>query len=100
MRRRILRRQLLGNPELFGEPAWDMLVDLFIHQSRGQPLSMSSLCITAAIPTSSAMKLIQRLCDAGILARSPDAHDGRRSLVSLTPEVAHRLRAYFAEGAE
>lgn len=37
---------------------------------------------------------------SGILARSPDAHDGRRSLVSLTPEVAHRLRAYFAEGAE
>ncbi|QUM70716.1 JAB domain-containing protein [Sphingopyxis granuli] len=100
IRRRILRRQLLGNPELFGEPAWDMLVDLFIHQSRGQPLSMSSLCITAAIPTSSAMKLIQRLCDAGILERSPDAHDGRRSLVSLTPQVAHRLRAYFAEGAE
>lgn len=100
MRRRILRRQLLGCPELFGEPAWDMLVDLFIHQSRGQTLSMSSLCITAAIPTSSAMKLIQRLCDAGILERSPDAHDGRRSLVSLTPGVAHRLRAYFAEGTE
>lgn len=100
MRRRILRKQLLGSPELFGEPAWDMLVDLFIHQSRGQPLSMSSLCITAGIPTSSAMKLIQRLCDAGILERSPDAYDGRRSLVNLTPTIAHRLRAYFADGAE
>lgn len=100
MRRRILRKQLLGNADLFGEPAWDMLIDLFIHQSRGQPLSMSALCITAAIPTSSAMKLIQRLCDAGIVDRSPDAFDGRRSLVSLTPDVAHRLRAYFAEGTE
>src|SRR3546814_12120269 len=32
LRRRLLRKQLLGNDELFGEPAWDMLIDLFIHE--------------------------------------------------------------------
>ncbi|KFG89446.1 DNA repair protein RadC [Sphingobium herbicidovorans NBRC 16415] len=100
LRRRILRRQLVGSAELFGEPAWDMLIDLFIHECKGQQLSMSSLCATAGIPTSSAMKLAQRLCEAGILERTPDLFDGRRTLMKIAPEVGHRLRAYFAEGTE
>lgn len=99
-RRRLLRRQLLGAPDLFGEPAWDMLLDLFIQQCKGRLLPMSSLCLSADIPNSSAMKLIQRLCDAGLLERSPDPGDGRRSLIKISPDTEHRLRAYFAEGSE
>ena len=99
-RRRILRSQILDGSEHFGEPAWDILLDLFIHEAKDQRLSMSALCVTAAIPTSSAMKLIQRMCDDGILQRSPDTADGRRSLINIAPTVAHRLRAYFAEGTE
>ena len=100
LRRRILRRQLLGSEELFGEPAWDMLLDLFVHECDGKQLSMSSLCVAAAIPESSAMRLAQRLCDAGLLVRLPDPADGRRSFMKITPDMAHRLRAYFAEGGE
>lgn len=100
MRRRMLRRQLLGAEELFGEPAWDMLLDLFVHECEGRRLSMSSLCTAAAIPESSAMRLAQRLCDAGLLLRFPDPADGRRSFMQIAPETAHRLRAYFSEGAE
>jgi DNA repair protein RadC len=99
-RRRLLRRQLLGAPDLFGEPAWDMLLDLFIQQCEGKLLPMSSLCLSANIPNSSAMKLIQRLCDAGLLERLPDHRDGRRSLIRISPDTEHRLRAYFAEGTE
>ena len=100
MRRRMLRRQLLGSADLFGEPAWDKLLDLFVHECEKRPLAMSSLCISAGIPTSSGMKLIQRMCDAEILERIPDPGDGRRSLMRIAPEIAHRLRAYFAEGNE
>lgn len=100
IRRRLLRRQLLGHPELFGEPAWDMLLDLFAHECAGKRLSMSSLCVAAAIPESSAMRLAQRLVDEGIMLRLPDPSDGRRSFMKIAPDVAHRLRAYFAEGAE
>src|SRR3546814_18995118 len=54
MRRRILRRQLIGAEELFGEPAWEMLIDLFIHAGEGRPLSTSDLCVTSTIPMSRA----------------------------------------------
>jgi len=99
-RRRFLRRQLVGAPELFIEPAWDMLLDLFIHECEGKSLYLYPMCIASGIPMTSALRLAQKLCDAGILRRTPDLFDGRRSIVTIEREVAHRLRAYFAEGAE
>lgn len=98
--RRMLRRQLVGADELFGEAAWDMLLDLFIQQAEGHPLSISSLCVTSGIPMSSALRLTQRMCDAGLIRRIPDPLDGRRSFLELGPETSHRLCAFFSEGAE
>ncbi|MGQ2936869.1 MAG: hypothetical protein ACT6RK_22505, partial [Sphingopyxis sp.] len=68
-RRRLLRRQLVGAHELFGEPAWDMLIDLFIHEAQAKPVSTSSLCIASGLPMSSALRLLQRLCDTGLVTR-------------------------------
>lgn len=100
IRRRLLRRQLLGAPDLFGEPAWDMILDLFVHEDDRKPMAMSSICVSAGIPFSSAMRLAQKLCDADILQRVPDTFDGRRINLRIAPDVVHRLRAYFAEGFE
>jgi len=100
LRRRMLRDQLFGAPELFGDPAWEMLIDIFIHECEGNPLPVSSLCVTPSIPMSSALRLCQKLCDAGLINRIPDPSDGRRNFVSLAPEIAHRIRAYFEAGPD
>jgi len=100
MRRRILRRQLIGAEELFGEPAWEMLIDLFVHECQGKPLSTSDLCVTSTIPMSSALRLVQKLCDAELVDRTPDLMDARRSFVRLQPATSHRLRAYFSDAPE
>ncbi|AQA00636.1 DNA repair protein RadC [Sphingopyxis sp. QXT-31] len=100
MRRRLLRQQLLGAPELFGDPAWEMLVDLFIHECERKPISVTSLCVTPSIPMSSAIRLCQKLCDANLIRRKPDLYDGRRVFVELNPDVSHRLRAYFLAGSD
>lgn len=99
-RRRLLRQQLLGAPELFGDPAWEMLVDLFIHACEGKDLSITALCVPVKLPLSSALRLVQKLADAGIVQRIRDPVDGRRTIVRLEPAIVHRLRAYFAEGSE
>ena len=100
LHRRLLRQQLLGAPELFGDPAWEMLVDLFIHQCKGKELSITSLCVAVNIPMSSGLRLVQKLCNVGILRRIADPIDGRRTIIKLEPPVAHRLRAYFGAGSE
>lgn len=98
LRRRLLRDQLFGAPKLFGDPAWEMLIDIFVHECEGEPLPLSSVCITPSIPMTSALRLCQKLCRAGIISRIRDPRDGRRSFVRLTPEIAHRMRAYFELG--
>lgn len=96
-RRRLLRRQLVGAPDIFGEPAWDMLIELFIHEAEARPVSTSSLCISSGLPMSSALRLLQRLTDAGLVTREADRTDGRRNFIRLDPDLGHRLMAYFAE---
>lgn len=100
LRRKLLRQQLLGYPELFGDPGWEMIVDVFIHELERKQLPVTSLCVTAGIPMSSALRLAQRLVDAELLIRVPDPYDGRRSFVKLGPGIAQRLRAYFGEGGD
>src|SRR3546814_18154297 len=77
MRRRILRRQLIGAAELFGAPAWEMLIDLFIHEGEGRPLSTSDLCVTSTLTMSSALRLVQKLCDARHVDRIPNLMQAR-----------------------
>jgi DNA repair protein RadC len=96
----MLRQQLIGSPELFGEPAWDMLLDLFIHECERKRLSLSSLCVQSSIPWSSALRLIKKLCDAGIMRRLPDPADRRRNFMRLEPDIHQRMRAYFSECGE
>ncbi len=99
-RRRLLRRQLLGAEALFGEPAWDMLIELFIHQREGKPLATSSLCVGTELSMSSALRLVQRMIDADLLVRKIDAEDRRRHNIYLSPDIEHRLLAFFAEHDE
>lgn len=98
LRRRLLRQQLLGSPEIFAEPAWDMLIELFIHECGDRPISTGSLCGTVERPLTSAMRVLQKLCDAELVFRTGDPDDGRRQYVHLAPDISHRLLAYFSEG--
>lgn len=95
-RRRILRRQLVGAPELFGEPAWDMLIDLFIQQCQGIAVSTSALGIGSGRPSSSGLRLVQKLCDANLIEKFADPDDARRQFVRLNPDLAWKLQAYFS----
>ena len=95
VRRLLLRRQLIGADKLFGEPAWDILVELFIAHCEGATVPTGALGIGSGLSSSSAQRLVQRLIDARLVVSAPDPDDRRRHFVSLSPEIAHRLTAYF-----
>lgn len=88
------RDQLLP-PELFAEPAWDMLLDLYAAHHLGRPVAVSSLCIAAAVPATTALRWITRMVDAGLFVREADKSDGRRIHIHLSDETRHKLDVYF-----
>ena len=94
IRARRLRDQFFG-PDLFADPAWDILLDLYAAHLEKQRVAVSSLCIAAAVPATTALRWIKTLTDIGLLVRAADPQDGRRVYIELAPEAADGLRAYL-----
>lgn len=96
-RRRGRRNELLGHPSVLRNPAWDMLIDLFVQGHAGKRVSTSALCIGSGLPMSNALRLVRKLCDSGIVIREPDPCDGRRNFITLPPQTLEGLNSYFCE---
>jgi DNA-binding MarR family transcriptional regulator len=83
--------------DLFADPAWDMLLDLLQAEIAQLRVPVSSLCIAAAVPATTALRWLKALVDQGLFVRRADPHDGRRVFVELSPDASQALRRYFAE---
>ncbi len=81
---------------LFSDPAWDMLLDLTAARLERRYVSVSSLCIAAAVPTTTALRWIRNLGDLGLFERNTDPDDARRALISLSDATATRMLGYLA----
>jgi DNA-binding MarR family transcriptional regulator len=56
---------------------------------------VSSLCIAAAVPSTTALRWIKSLCDQGLFVRLADAEDGRRVFTELSDTTAAAMEAYL-----
>jgi hypothetical protein len=83
------------NSELFADPAWDMLLDLMAARLEKQRVAVSSLCIAAAVPPTTALRWIKALCDQGIFVRLADPEDGRRVFIELAEQSAAAMANYL-----
>lgn len=89
------RAAIFGNPELFGEPAWDILLDLYISHAEGKPVSVSSACIGSAAPATTGLRWLGVLAEEGLIVRENDVQDNRRVLVQLTRNGITAMERYF-----
>ena len=96
IRARRLRSRFFAE-DLFADPAWDMLLDLLQAEIAQLRVPVSSLCIAAAVPATTALRWLKTMTDKGLFVRRADPHDGRRVFVELAPDASVALRRYFAE---
>ena len=94
IRARRMRANFFGG-QLFADPAWDMLLDLFAAELEYTRVSVSSLCIAAAVPGTTALRWIGTMLDVGLLDRTADPLDRRRAYLSLSPTASDGMRRYF-----
>ena len=85
---------------LFADPAWDMLLDLLQAEISHLRVPVSSLCIAAAVPATTALRWLKAMVSQGIFLRRADPHDGRRVFVELAPDASRALRSYFTEAGQ
>ncbi len=77
-------RDVEFGPGWFEDPAWDILLDLFAAELEEAQVSVSSLCIAAAVAPITALRWITRMTAAGLLIRRNDARDRRRAFMHLS----------------
>ena len=85
------------DPELFADPAWDILLDLAAARAERQRVSVTSLCIAAGVPATTALRWIGQMVDTGLLVRVSDPQDRRRAYIALADGTADTMARYFAE---
>jgi DNA-binding MarR family transcriptional regulator len=84
-------------PELFADPAWDILLDLLRAEIAHERVSVSSACIAAAVPATTGLRWLKALEQQGLVVRHRDLLDARRTYVTLSSDTSMALRRYFVE---
>jgi len=88
------RARLFDNA-LFGEPAWDILLDLRgRYEGEDMPSSLS-ICAGADSPSSTGLRYIRALEKAGLVERSNDPGDGRRRVARLSDKGVKLIDRYI-----
>ena len=99
-RMRRARDRILGGG-LGGEPAWDMLLALYVEEPSKLPVS--SVCYASAVPQTTAMRWISVLEEQGLVQRMGHQRDSNLILVSLTDKgrtmMERTLRAMLRAAA-
>lgn len=91
---RRLRREHLPE-ELFHEPAWDMLLSLYLAWHEGQTMNVKTLVGTTDAPVTTSQRWIDHLAKLGLVTRVVDPNDRRRIEVTLSGSGLQAIDGYL-----
>lgn len=94
---RAKRNALFASEDVFADPAWDILLHIYIASHGKRETSIKCASIAAKVPTSTAQRVIGRLVKLHMLKRSIDPNDTRRSFLTLEPKTKSRLDTVLAQ---
>jgi hypothetical protein len=92
------RRRLyaLFGRRLFCDPSWDILLELFVSTLEGRKVTVSTACMAACAPTTTALRHIAYLVQEGLVVRRPHPADARSTYLELTGPAVAKLTQYFS----
>ncbi len=79
------------NNDLFGEPAWDILLILYWAELEQVKLTVSNVCEGAQVPPTTALRWIANLESEGMILRTSHPSDGRVFRLSLSQDAIERM---------
>lgn len=93
---RRLRDVCFKEVDIFGEPAWDILLDVAFAEAKGERLSISKVCIGSCVPVSTALRWINILHARDLVYKVGDSGDPLETFVRLTEQGRGKTRKYLA----
>ena len=68
----------------FGEPTWDMILDLYIADRESRRVDVSGMCLASGVAPTTALRYVELLVDDALITKVADPEDGRRSFVNIS----------------
>jgi DNA-binding MarR family transcriptional regulator len=90
LRARRLRTKFF-DPDLFADPAWDILLELYAAELSQIRVPIGNLAISAAVPATTGIRWINILERKGLVRRADDPLDARRTFIELTPHASEKM---------
>jgi DNA-binding MarR family transcriptional regulator len=88
-------RDKLLHGELFGEPAWDMMLALYFLPANGERLTVTGLSYAANVPQTTGLRIQGALAQRGLIEKRHEQSDRRVQLVLLTDKGRAWLENYL-----
>lgn len=88
-----LRREHFA-PSMFGEPAWEILMTLYLNDAR---FTVTRLGEYTGLPVTTTVRWVNYLEKEKLIARNPHPTDMRMAVIELTTKGRERLDRYFSE---
>ncbi|MDE8652259.1 MarR family transcriptional regulator [Novosphingobium album (ex Liu et al. 2023)] len=86
--------------ETFADPAWDLLLDLYIAWHSGANTSVTAACAAAYVPQSTGLRYLDKLVESGLVTRLRHPRDKRTYSVALTSSGLEAMNKILAEFAD
>ncbi|MBU3077280.1 hypothetical protein [Sphingomonas quercus] len=93
------RRAALFGEDLFANPAWEIMLELFLASETHVRAPLARVGSAAGVPAAAARRWVDLLEERGLLRKIPDREAPDCMTVALTTEVQERMRAYLRESA-
>jgi len=90
------RRAETFNPTMFGEPAWELLLTLFVMDREGPRLTIGRLAEIGGIKLTTALRWLEYLEDQALVQRERHPNDARTAFIELTDKARVALRVYLS----
>lgn len=86
------RERVLGlGTKLLADPAWNILLDLFVRRVDEHVTSVSSACIASGVAATTALRYIAILIENGFIIKNPSPTDQRVQYVTLSDEGFRKM---------
>jgi CheY-like chemotaxis protein/predicted transcriptional regulator len=81
--------------ELFSDPCWEMLLDLYDAKLEAAEVTVTSLGAASGVPLTTALRRMEALQNHGFIERAADPQDKRRTIIRLTEAGSEAVEKFF-----
>ena len=81
--------------ELFSDPCWEMLLDLYDASLAGAEVTVTSLGAASGVPQTTALRRMETLQGHDLIVRVEDRNDKRRTIIRLSDSGMRAVENFF-----